>query len=196
MAHNFKGYDSYPIIETYHKRCQFIDQLRVGGKVLQLTSDKIFFIDSLSFFQMPWSSFPKTFGLNEFEKRHLPHGFNTPYNQDYIGCLPDKKYYFLDSMSINAKKKFDDWYATEIQLENEFNFQEELEKYCKSDVLLLRQGCLKFQEDFKQKTNFSPFDHPTIASACNRDLRMNRMEKDTIASEPLLGWRIISIDQN
>ena len=30
----------------------------------------------------------------------------------------------------------------------------------------------------------------TIASACNRDLRQNRMEANTIASEPLHGWRL------
>ena len=30
----------------------------------------------------------------------------------------------------------------------------------------------------------------TIASACNRDLRQNRMEAKTIASEPLHGWRL------
>ena len=29
----------------------------------------------------------------------------------------------------------------------------------------------------------------TIASACNRDLRQNRMKPNTIASEPLHGWR-------
>ena len=28
-----------------------------------------------------------------------------------------------------------------------------------------------------------------IASACNWDLRMNRMQPNTIASEPLHGWR-------
>lgn len=36
---------------------------------------------------------------------------------------------------------------------------------------------------------FNPLDHVTIASACNRDLRQNRLEENTIASEPLYGWR-------
>lgn len=105
IAHNFKGYNSYSIIDAYHRRCQFIDQLRVGGKVLQLTSDKLYFIDSSSFFQMPLRLFPKTFGMEELEKRHCPHGFNTPENQDYIGPLPDKKCYFPNSMSISEKTK-------------------------------------------------------------------------------------------
>lgn len=81
------------------------------------------------------------------------------------------------------------WYETNTQSNDEFNFQEELEKYCKSDVLLLRQDCLKFK-DFEAKTNLSPFDHPTTPSPCNRDLRMNRMEANTIASESIIGWRL------
>ena len=32
----------------------------------------------------------------------------------------------------------------------------------------------------------------TIASACNQDLRQNRMLPNTIASEPLHGWRMSS----
>ena len=34
------------------------------------------------------------------------------------------------------------------------------------------------------------FSHITTASACNRDLRQNRMEADTITNEPLHGWRL------
>ena len=36
---------------------------------------------------------------------------------------------------------------------------------------------------------FNTFSCTTIASACNRDLRQNRMESNTLASEPLHGWR-------
>ena len=77
LAHNFQGYDSYPIIEEYHRQRRKIEQVRNGGKVLQLTLGKIRFIDSLSFFQMPLSAFPKTFGLSELKKGHFLI-FSTP----------------------------------------------------------------------------------------------------------------------
>ena len=57
---------------------------------------------------------------------------------------------------------------------------------------LLKQGCLKFKELFEEKSRFNPFCCMTIASTCNRDLRQNRMEPNTIANEPLHGWRMQS----
>ena len=54
---------------------------------------------------------------------------------------------------------------------------------------LLKQGCLNFKELFLAKTDFNPFDCITIAAACNQDLRKNRMILNSIASEPLHGWR-------
>ena len=68
LAHNFQGYDSYPIVEEYHCQRRKVEQVQNGGKVLQLTLGKIRFIDSLSFFQMPLSAFLKTFGLTELKK--------------------------------------------------------------------------------------------------------------------------------
>ncbi|XP_068742053.1 uncharacterized protein [Montipora capricornis] len=60
--------------------------------------------------------------------------------------------------------------------------------YCKSDVRLLQQGCLNFEKNFEEMAQFNPFDHMTIASACNRFLRSWCMELETIASNPLFGW--------
>ena len=82
LAHNFKGYDSYPVIDELHRQKRQLEQVRNGSKVLQLTysheDTTLRFIDSLSFFQMPLSDFPKTFGLTELKKGHFPHLFNTP----------------------------------------------------------------------------------------------------------------------
>ena len=48
LAHNFQGYDGYFIVDEYHKQHRIVDQLRNGGKLLQVTFDNIRFIDSLS----------------------------------------------------------------------------------------------------------------------------------------------------
>ena len=70
-----------------------------------------------------------------------------------------------------------------------FDFQAELLTYCESDVRLLKLGCLTFMQDFQARAQFNPFEQMTVASACNRYLRMHCMEENTIASEPPLGWR-------
>ena len=70
-----------------------------------------------------------------------------------------------------------------------FDFQKELVEYCESDVRLLKQGCLTFKRLFEAQAGFNPFDQITIASACNRDLRMNRMIPNSIASKPIRGWK-------
>ena len=70
-----------------------------------------------------------------------------------------------------------------------FNMHEELIQYCQSDVQLLKAGCLAFALEFQSMTHFSPFTQMTIASACSRDLCQNPQDANTIASEPVTGWR-------
>ena len=187
LAHNFQGYDGYFIVDQYHQQCQLLQQIRNGAKLLQVTQDRIRFIDSLSFLGMPLSAFPKTFGLTELKKGYFPHKFNIPDHQDYVGPIPAKDYYMPEVMSAEARQKFEEWH--DQQKDKVFDFAEELTSYCESDVKLLKEGCLCFKQLFEQHTGFNPFEQMTIASACNRDLRMNRMQPNTIASEPLHGWR-------
>ena len=187
IAHNFQGYDGYHVVHEYHRQGRIVGQVRNGAKLLQVTMDNIKFIDSLSFFQMPLSAFPKTFGLTELKKGFFPHLFNTPPNQTYRGSIPDKSFFMPECMSISKRSEFDRWYSEQLAVDHDF--QKKLLEYCESDVQLLKQGCMKFKEVFEPRTLFDPFNHMTIASACNRDLRQNRMEPNTIANEPLYGWR-------
>ena len=187
LAHNFQGYDGYFIIHQYYGDNRIVEQLRNGCKLLQVQHDRIRFIDSLSFFQMPLSAFPKTFGLTELHKGYFPHKFNHPDHQNYVGPIPALDYYMPETMSPEGKQALETWHQE--QSDQVFDFRKELVKYCKSDVRLLKEGCLTFKRLFETLTGFNPFDHITIASACNRDLRMNRMIPNSIASEPVRGWR-------
>ena len=92
-------------------------------------------------------------------------------------------------MSPKARQAFKTWYQEQRDKEEVFDFQKELVAYCESDVRLLKEGCLTFKRLFEAKAGFNPFEHITIASACNRDLRMNRTIPNSIASEPVNGWR-------
>ena len=188
IAHNFQGYDGYFVIHQYHTDNQTVEQLHNGCKLLEVKRDRIRFIDSLSFFQMPLLAFPKTFGLTELRKGYFPHKFNIPENQAYVAPDPAIDYYMPESMSPKARQAFERWHQEQRDKEV-FDFHKELVAYCKSDVRLLKEGCLTFKRLFEAKAGFNPFEHITIASACNRDLRMNRMIPNSIASEPVYGWR-------
>ena len=192
LAHNFQGYDGYFIIHQYYDENQIVQQLRNGCKLLEVKHDRIRFIDSMSFFQMPLSAFPKTFGLTELCKGYFPHKFNQPgdYYQNYVGILPSRDHYMPETMSPEDRQAFETWHQEQREKGVVFNFKEELTAYCESDVRLLKQGCLTFKRLFEDLTGFNPFEHVTISSACNRDLRRNRMIPNSIASEPVRGsWK-------
>jgi len=94
-----------------------------------------------------------------------------------------------EAMSPEARQEFEKWHQEQQNNQVVFDFQQELVAYCESDVRLLKEGYLTFKRLFEAKKGFNPFEHVTIASACNRDLRINRMIPDSIASEPVGGWR-------
>ena len=189
LAHNFQGYDGYFVVHQYHSDNRIVEQLWNGCKLLEVKHDRIRFIDSLSFFQMPLSTFPKTFGLTELKKGYFPHKFNIPEHQNYVSIVPALDYYMPETMSPEGKQALEKWHQEQREKEVVFDFQKELVEYCESDVRLLKQGCLTFKRLFEAQAGFNPFDHITIASACNMDLRMNRMIPNSIASEPTLGWK-------
>ena len=199
LAHNFQGYDGYFVLHQYYDDNRIVQQLRNGCKLLEVKHDRIRFIDSMSFFQMPLSAFPKTFGLTELKKGYFPHQFNQPddYHQNYVGILPSRDHYMPETMSPKDRQAFETWHQEQHDQGVVFHFKQELIAYCESDVRLLKQGCLTFKRLFEDLTGFNPFEHITIASACNRDLRRNRMIPNSIASEPLRGgWKKNNINQS
>ena len=189
LAHNFQGYDGYFVVNQYHSDNQKIQQIRNGCKLLEVKHDKIRFIDSLSFFQMPLAVFPKTFGLTELKKGYFPHKFNIPDHQEDVGPIPAIDYYMPEAMSSEGRQKLETWHKEQGDNQVLFDFHKELVDYCKSDVRLLKEGCMTFKRVFEDKAGINPFEHMTIASACNRDLRMNHMIPNSLASEPVSGWR-------
>ena len=158
------------------------DLLQSGQKILQLEVKKdynIRFIDSFSFTQLPLSGFPKTFVLTELTKGYFPHQFNTDDNQNYVGKYPDKEFYGYEQMKMEEKQAFDDWYKT---VENEkFDFKKEMYLYCKSDVVILRQGCLKLRELFINHTQIDPFQYITMAAVCMAIFRDQFLPENTIS---------------
>ena len=93
-------------------------------------------------------------------------------------------------MSVSARGDFEAWHTRQCVANVIYDFQMDLNEYCKSDIKLLKQGCLSFKSVLEPLACFNPFSHITIASACNWDLHQNCKEADMIANKPLYGWRL------
>ena len=198
IFHNLKGFDSMFILhELYQQQREVINQLTVGAKVLSFKSGAITFIDSFCFLPMPLAAFASTFHLTELKKGFFPHLFNIPAHQNYVGRIPDLEFYDPDGMMSSKKQELINWHTQQVARNVQFNFKEELIAYCKSDVQLLKQGCQKFQEEFANQAGFNPIAHCfTIASACNLYWRKHHLQPNTIAVEPIRGWRGANVNQS
>ena len=190
IFHNFKGYDGMFIIKYLYDNHRHVEsQITIGAKILSLQNGLLIFKDSLCFLPFPLASFPGTFGLTELSKGFFPHLFNKTENQNYRGPMPDPHYYDPEGMSAKKKQEFLRWHSSMVDAEHIFDMKQEMEKYCISDVKLLKAGCEKFQEEFASHADFNPMDKCiTIASACNRFWRKKLLPRDTIAIEPPRGW--------
>ena len=138
---------------------------------------------------MPLSAFPKTFRIQELKKGYFPHLFNRPENEQYEGPVSARDYYMPETMSVKGREEFEKWHKEQPRNNVTFKFAEEIVEYCKSDVKLLKQGCMTFRDKWCENSTFNPFECTTIASACNRDLRENHMIPRSIASKPVHGWK-------
>lgn len=146
LAHNMKGFDGCFLLK-YLLNYNF--QVQVIANGLKLTSIYVpslnmRLIDSLNFFQMPLSGIVSAMDLSVDSKGYFPHFFTRPENITYSGPLPHMSYYGCFDMKTSQCKTFIDWYEKASKHET-FNFIQDIEKYCKQDVIILREGCLKFR---------------------------------------------------
>ena len=202
MAHNFQGYDSYPILKYLNKNAIPYDVIHNGAKCVTLTTKtkqkrKLFqieikFIDSLNFIPMALAKFPKTFGQDELCKGYFPHFFNKDENQEYVGPMPCQDDYGVNYMKPEAREKFMDWHQEQVDNNYVFDFQHEILEYCRSDVDILAECCKLYREMLKKatdtgndETGIDPFDTATtIAAYCMQVYRTKFLQKDTIALLP------------
>ena len=198
IFHNLKGFDGMFIINEMHKQQRSIEnQFTVGSKVLSFESGPLLFKDSLCFLPMPLASFAETFNLTELKKGFFPHAFNLPHHQSYVGQIPGLEFFDPDGMSENKKKELEEWHAEQVRRGLPYDFARDMEQYCKSDVQLLQAGCEAFTKEFEEHADFNPFiSCVTIASACVLFWKKKCLQKNTIAVEPLRGWRGSNVNQS
>ena len=152
----------------YKMNLKVTDIIGTGTKMLHLTHKNLVFKDSLSFLNMALTNFSNTFGLEQLKKGWFPHTFSKLENLQYEGKIPALHYYEPQYMDKDEKKACEDWHAEEVAKGEVWNFKKGLLEYCKSDVKLLKEGCLKFAEDTKRDAGFNPLlQCITIASICH-----------------------------
>ena len=184
VAHNFQGYDGYFITKFLIDNAIHYDIIYRGAKSLSMTIPmfNIKFIDSINFIPMSLAKFPKTFGQDELCKGYFPHMFNKEENQNYIGPITCQNDYGVNFMKPGEREAFMAWHDEQVANNYRYDFREEIIKYCRSDVDILRKCCLLYREMFRKETDIDPFNKAlTIASYCQEVYRTNFLKKDTIA---------------
>ena len=184
VAHNFQGYDGYFINDYLVQNAIKYEIIYRGAKSLSMKVPDwdIRFIDSINFIPMALAKFPKTFGQDELCKGYFPHAFNKDENQNYVGPIPCQNDYGVNFMKPGERDAFITWHDQQVANNYRYDFREEIIKYCRSDVDILRKCCLQYREMFRNETDIDPFNKAlTIASYCQEVYRTNFLKKDTIA---------------
>ncbi|KAI3357159.1 hypothetical protein L3Q82_015465, partial [Scortum barcoo] len=127
-------------------------------------------------------AFPKALGFTDQSKRHFPHGFSSRERLNYVGPYPPSGDYGLERMSASDRDAFLAWYRDASR--GVFDFKKEALKYCRQDVDILAEGCLRFRDQFVKDTQLDPFSCITIASACIKVFRTNFLTPQTLAVPP------------
>lgn len=191
MAHNLGMFDGHFILQHIYKHGGYGNPSVImnGTKIISLSLGKVRLIDSLNYFLKPLAALPAMFNFPE-QKGYYPHFFNTDENYNYIGPIPDIKYFDPDSKMPEDRKKLLEWYDEQKKANVIFDNRLELIKYCKMDVEILRKACSIFRKSFWDSNHVDPFlDACTIPSACNKVFRSNFLERDMIGIIPKTGYR-------
>lgn len=168
FAHNASGYDTRLLFE---EACKLqlnvsMEPILRGTKFLQLKIGHVYYRDSMLHIPGSLKDLAKTFTTETIlEKGFFPHLFNTPENQNYIGKIPDKKY-FDPAFGMKTQKDFDEfneWYDS-WNGRTDWNFKEELIKYCENDVDVLCEIMKGFHDILFEKFGMSPWFNTTAPS--------------------------------
>lgn len=194
IAHNGQRYDSHFILRYMYANTNIWKLheealIMNGTKIMRIKCGRYSFIDSLNFFGCALAKLPSMFDLENNCKGYYPHGFNTPENLNYIGVLPDIKYFWPDNMKPGERAKFIEWYECEVSKNEPFNNKNELLKYCREDVNILRNACLKFRDILYGLTEVEPFYQLTLAGTAMAVFTCNFMPERAISVVPRNGYR-------
>lgn len=201
LGHNLSGFDGHFIMKylcgvsgagrAHPSKIDVPDVLMNGTRILQIKYGKFKFVDTLNFIPMKLSMLPKAFDLGEgIGKGYFPHYFNTKVNEGATECeWPSMEMYGVDRMSLDDRTEFEMWYHAERAKGEKFNFERELERYCRADVDILRRTVIKFTALCLESSKIDPFrECCTIANYCMFNYRANFLKEGRIGLTPPGGY--------
>lgn len=109
IAHNAQRYDSHFLLRYMYANSSIWklkeeSLIMNGTKLITIKVGRYSFIDSLNFSNAAFAKLPKLFSLDENCKGYYPHGFNTPENLNYVGPMPDIKFFWPDNSKSEIGK--------------------------------------------------------------------------------------------
>jgi len=109
IPHNAKAFDSQFILKRAILLKWKPQRVLSGLKIISMKMQHIHFLDSIPYLPMPLRKLLEAFGFSS-HKSYFPHYWNTKANLDYVGPIPDIKYFVADEMSEGERKDFLSWY--------------------------------------------------------------------------------------
>lgn len=205
-AHNGKSYDSVLILHELYKNGKKPDKLiKNGNKIILMKYRNITFLDSINHINGSLRSIVKNLEVSSNavfsnNKGFFPYTFFTSDNKDYVGPIPDKKYFVssFDSSTDNSNSnnnndgqsassdgqsaiinsEFEEWY--ENMKDKPYNLMHECERYCIQDVLLLCSVLRNYRNESIAVNGIDPLKYPTISSYAMYVYRSKYLTENTI----------------
>ncbi len=196
FAHNANGYDNHFVLnDLFQRNFMNVSVIMNGNKVLKASVGNIKFLDSLLMFQQPLATLPRAFGFDSMVKKgFFPHIFHNKENFDYVGALPDAKYFGTEFMKKNQLIEFNSWYQQKkkdmISSNTQYDLKKELIKYCENDVLILLNCIQVFRKIYKGVTSIDPITRCfTLASMGLEIFKAKILPAKTIGVTPIHGYK-------
>jgi hypothetical protein len=168
IAHNAAGYDTRLIFSAATKLTKTkMSPIMRGAKFMQLkVGDRLVFRDSLLHVKGSLRNLAKDFCAGTtLRKGHFPHLFNSIENYEYVGPIPDKKYFDLSFITKDEKDRdeFNTWYHS-WDGRTDWSFRKELEDYCVDDVKILAKIVKGYHDVCISHTKMTPWLNATAPS--------------------------------
>jgi len=170
FAHNNARYDGRVLYNAHTHYTGIGPQVSWGGqRVLELffkhpnQNTRISFRDSMFHINGALKNFASTFNLQEGEKGFFPYHLNQQVNEIFPD-IPDIHHFEPAGMTEKAYQEFLQWYETKKG--QPYNVDDELVKYCKQDVLILKWGLETYIQSALDEGSFNPLFKLTTALYC------------------------------
>lgn len=177
-VHNLAGFDAFFIIKELNNIGLFTPIIHEGKIIslkLNFTTETnkpytFIFLDSLQLLLSNLRKLCKAFNLEQ-DKGLFPHNFVNDANLNYIGAIPEFKY-FID-LKYDDYKKYLNTFTN-----NDWNLKKEAIQYCETDCLTLYQIISKFNDLMYNKLHIDMTKYPTISSLAMGLFRMHYLNED------------------